>query len=123
MYQTGNANFNPMTSNNPMNDQIIASDLLSGVKAGIKSTAAALTETATPEVHHTLEQQLQQGLQFHQQLTQFMMNKGWYQPYDVPQMIQSDLQQTTQVHQSINQGQQQSNQSQQYTNQTQQQYR
>lgn len=100
MRQTGSTNFNPMTTT-PMNDQLIASDLLGSVKASIKSTASALTETATPEVHRTLEQQLQQGLRFHQQLTNFMMQKGWYKPYDVQQMIQGDLQQTQQIHQQL----------------------
>lgn len=100
MRQTGSTNFNPM-STTPMNDQLIASDLLGAVKASIKSTASALTETATPEVHRTLEQQLQQGLRFHQQLTNFMMQKGWYKPYDVQQMIQGDLQQTQQIHQQL----------------------
>lgn len=102
MHQTNNSNFNPMT-NAPMNDQIIATDLLNGVKAGIKTTASALTETATPEVHRALEQQLQQGLRFHEQLTQYMVHKGWYKPYDVSQMIQGDFQQSQQIHQSINQ--------------------
>lgn len=100
MRQSGNSNYSQMNTS-VMNDQLIASDLLSSVKASIKSTAAALTETATPEVHRTLEQQLQQGLRFHQQLTNFMMQKGWYKPYDVQQMIQGDLQQTQQVHQQV----------------------
>lgn len=85
----------------PMDDQLIASDLLCSVKAGITSTAAALTETATPEVHRTLESQLQQDLRFHQQLTNFMMQKGWYQPYNVNQMIQGDLQATQQLQQHV----------------------
>lgn len=100
MPQTNSTNYSSMTTT-PMNDQLIANDLLSSVKASIKSTASALTETATPEVHRTLEQQLQQGLRFHQQLTNFMMQKGWYKPYDVQQMIQGDLQQTQQVHQQL----------------------
>lgn len=106
MYQTGNASFNPMT-NSPINDQIIANDLLAGVKAGIKATASAITESATPQVRQTLESQLNQGIRFHEQLTQYMMHKGWYKPYDVPGMIQGDLQQTQRVHQSLNQSQQQ----------------
>jgi similar to spore coat protein len=88
-----------------MNDQLIACDMLSGVKANIKCMAAALTETATPDVHQTLERHLQKALQFHQQLTQFMMQKGWYQPYDVDQMIQADFQQSEQLQQSLNQTQ------------------
>ena len=59
MRQSGNSNYNQMNTS-VMNDQLIASDLFSSVKASIKSTATALTETATPEVHRTLEQQLQQ---------------------------------------------------------------
>lgn len=101
MRQTGNMmNYNSMQPK-PLNDQLIASDLLSSVKASIKTTATALTETATPEVRRTLEQQLQQGLNFHQQLINFMMQKGWYKPYDVQAMIQGDLQQTQQVHQQL----------------------
>ncbi|MGI6358421.1 MAG: spore coat protein [Bacillota bacterium] len=102
MHRTANSIYNPMT-NMPLNDQIVASDLLNSVKSGIKDTAAALTETASPEVHRILEQQLQQGLRFHEQLTQFMINKGWYKPYDVRQMIQADLQQTQQINQQLGQ--------------------
>jgi similar to spore coat protein len=114
MRQPGNMNYNSMNVQ-PLDDQLIASDLLSSVKASIKSTASALTETATPEVRRTLEQQLQQGLNFHQQLTNFMMQKGWYKPYDVQAMIQGDLQQTQQVHQQLGEPTQQHQQySQQY---------
>ncbi len=101
MQQLGNTNYGSTMNTQPLNDQLIAGDLLSSVKAGIKATAAALTETATPEVRRTLEQQLQQGLNFHQQLTNFMMQKGWYKPYDVQAMIQGDLQQTQQIHQQL----------------------
>ena len=117
MYQTQNSMQNPMN----INDQIIATDLLNAVKTSIKESAVALTETATPEVHRTLEQQLSQSLRFHEQVTQYMMQKGWYKPYDVQQMVQSDVQQSQQMQQNILQQMQYQQQSPQYQQQLQQQ--
>lgn len=97
MHQTQNNMQNPMN----INDQIIATDLLNAVKTSIKEAAIALTETVTPEVHRTLEQQLSQSLRFHEQVTQYMMQKGWYKPYDVQQMVQSDIQQSQHMQQNI----------------------
>lgn len=92
MYQTNQMN---------ISDQVIASDLLNAVKTSIKESAVALTETATPEVHRTLEQQLSQSLRFHEQVTQYMIQKGWYKPYDIQQMVQSDIQQAQNIQQQV----------------------
>ncbi|MGI6344327.1 MAG: spore coat protein [Bacillota bacterium] len=90
MYSAQSNIHNQMTTF--IDDKTIAADLLNGVKAGIKSTASALTEAATPEVRRTLQRQLQDSLNFHEQLTNFMMQKGWYHAYNVNQMVQSDIQ-------------------------------
>jgi similar to spore coat protein len=75
-----------------LNDQVICSDLLNSAKAGIKSYASALTETATPQVRDVLRRQFDDAVNCHEKLTNFMMNKGWYQPYNIQQQIQKDIQ-------------------------------
>ena len=125
MYHTQHSMNNNMqhsiqgNTQNMLSDQIIASDLLNGVKTSIKESAAALTETVSPEVHRTLEQQLSQALRFHEQMTHFMVQKGWYKPYNVQQMVQADIQQVQQIQQNLHQqatyqGQQPQHHTQQY---------
>jgi len=86
-----------------LDDKTIAADLLNGVKATIKDTAIALTETATPAVHRALQRQLNEALGMHEQLVSFMTQKGWYKPYDVTGMVQADLQATQQLQSNMGQ--------------------
>jgi similar to spore coat protein len=76
---------------NVLTDQVIASDFLIGAKSAVKNYAVALTETATPEVRTILRKQLEQALQTHEQITNYMMNKGWYHPYNVSEQLQLDM--------------------------------
>ncbi|WP_400243689.1 spore coat protein [Niallia sp. JL1B1071] len=74
----------------PLSDQVIATDLLIAAKSGIKSYALAITETATPEVRNILKQQLEETITLHEQISTYMINKGYYQPYDTEQQSQID---------------------------------
>lgn len=74
-----------------MNDQMIASDLLISSKSGIKNTARALTEATSPQVRATLKKQLDDAVNFHEKVSSYMINKGWYKAYDVNQQIQMDI--------------------------------
>jgi len=77
-----------------LTDQVIAADLLNYAKAGVKSYASALTEAASPEVRSVLKKQLNEAISFQEQVSSFMMRKGWYNAYDINAQIQSDLQQS-----------------------------
>jgi similar to spore coat protein len=76
---------------NEMSDQAIATEFLITAKSGIKSYAAAISETATPELKSTLRDQLNRAIQTHGQISTYMISKGFYHPHDVQEQIKLDL--------------------------------
>jgi similar to spore coat protein len=75
-----------------LTDEIIASDMLIAAKTGIKMYAFAITEAATPEVRDTMHRQLQDAIAIHGEITQYMVSKGLYHPYNAGEQIQLDMQ-------------------------------
>lgn len=86
-----------MTGMNKMTDQVIASDMLASSKTGIKEYAAALAEAATPSVRATLMSQFNDAVTIHNQLSDYMMARGWYDAYNPNNQIKMDMQQSTQT--------------------------
>jgi similar to spore coat protein len=80
-----------LTGMNTMTDEVIAMDFLIAAKTGIKTYAIALTETATPEIKTVLRKQLEEAITTHEQATNYMMQKGYYYPYNVNEQIQLDM--------------------------------
>ena len=80
-----------LTGMNGMSDQVIATDMLITAKAGVRNLAVALTEAATPEVRDVLKQHLDTAIQTHENLTAYMMDKGYYHPYNVQEQLQVDM--------------------------------
>lgn len=80
-----------LTGMSAMTDQVIAYDFLLAAKSGVKTIAGALAETATPEVRTVLKKQLDEAIATHEQITNFMVSKGWYQAYNVQEQINLDL--------------------------------
>jgi similar to spore coat protein len=89
-----------VTTPGAMNDGMIATALLNDCKAGIKNYAAAITETATPEVREVLKRQLGEAIDFHAKVFQYMETKGLYHPRDFQQQIQVDMQNLQQVNEN-----------------------
>jgi similar to spore coat protein len=87
---------NPIVENltglNTLTDHVIATDLLIAAKTGMKSCVVALSESATPEVRTFLRGQLEESIVLHEKITSYMMNKGWYHPYNANEQIKLDLQ-------------------------------
>ncbi|PZE21679.1 spore coat protein [Paenibacillus xerothermodurans] len=79
------------TAMQPLTDQVLATDLLFAAKTGIKSYALALSEAATPEVRQVLHDQLEETIAMHGRVTSYMMNKGWYHPYNANEQIMTDM--------------------------------
>lgn len=75
-----------------LTEQIIASDFLTASKAGIKMYAYALTEAATPNVRDILHKHLDVAIQTHEKITNYMISKRYYHPYDPQKQINADLQ-------------------------------
>jgi similar to spore coat protein len=91
-----------MTQTNVLNDQMIATDFLIGAKNAIKSYAMAIAESATPEVRNTLKQHLNDAIQLHEQISQYMINKGYYHPANVQEQLRVDMQAAQQALQTSN---------------------
>lgn len=79
-----------LTGMGTMTDQVIAMDLLMAAKSGIKLYAVAATESGTPEVKATFERHLFEAIDSHEKITQYMMRRGFYHPYDVTEQFQLD---------------------------------
>jgi similar to spore coat protein len=71
-------------------DQVIATDFLIAAKSAVKMYAFAVTETATPELKATLTAQLDNAVNKHEQITDYMISKGYYHPYNITEQIQVD---------------------------------
>ncbi|BAB04462.1 spore coat protein [Halalkalibacterium halodurans] len=95
-----------MTGMGPMTDQVVATDMLIAAKAGIKNIATAISESATPEVRAALQQQLDQQIRFHGQMTEYMMKNGYYHPYNMEEQVRVDLAAANTALSQANQGQQ-----------------
>lgn len=81
-----------LTGMNVLTDQVIATDFLIAAKSGVRNYALAITETASPHVRTVLKNQLEQAIATHEQITNLMLNRGWYKAYDVNEQIQLDVQ-------------------------------
>ncbi|MBC5638308.1 spore coat protein [Ornithinibacillus sp. BX22] len=77
-----------------MTDQVIATDLLISAKTGIKNYAAAITETATPEIREALREQLIMAIESHEKITNYMISKGYYHPGNMNEQLSVDMQTT-----------------------------
>ncbi|MGG7621864.1 spore coat protein [Bacillus coreaensis] len=75
-----------------MTEQVIATDLLMAAKSAIKNYAIAISECATPELRQALTEQLNDTIRSHEQITNYMINKGYYHPVDVLEQLRLDQQ-------------------------------
>lgn len=74
-----------------LTDQVIATDFFISAKAGVRNYAAAITETATPELKQSLREQLNDAIATYERITNYMVAKGYYHPHDLSQQLQLDL--------------------------------
>jgi len=74
-----------------MTEQVIATDFLLAAKSGVKNYAAAISETATPEVREVLRRQLSDAIETHERISNYMIDKGYYNVYDPHQQLMVDL--------------------------------
>jgi similar to spore coat protein len=80
-----------MSGMGAMTDQVIATDFLIAAKTGVKNLALALTETNTPEVRDALKQYLNDAIDTHEQITKYMVSKGYYHPNNLAEQLNVDL--------------------------------
>jgi spore coat protein CotF len=72
-------------------DMTFAMDFLIRAKDGVRNTAIAITETVTPEARAVLRNQLHQGIALHQEISELMIRKKWFHPYELQEQYQLDI--------------------------------
>lgn len=75
-----------------LTDQVIAMDFLISAKSGVRNYAMALTETGTPEIKEILTKQLEEAIDLHEKISLYMIERGWYHPWNITEQIQLDQQ-------------------------------
>ncbi|WNF35117.1 spore coat protein [Bacillaceae bacterium IKA-2] len=80
-----------LTGMTPMTDQVIATDMVLAAKSAIKNYSLAITETASKDVRETLIEHLEAEIKFHQKISIYMINQGYYFPYDTDKQLQVDI--------------------------------
>lgn len=74
-----------------LDDMAIATDFLVTSKAAVRNLAVAITETATPEVKQLLRRELDNAIDTHDKIAQYMIEQEMYHAYDVDEQISHDL--------------------------------
>ncbi|HYF77126.1 MAG TPA: spore coat protein [Symbiobacteriaceae bacterium] len=72
-------------------DASFALDFLMNAKMGVRNTAFALAETASPRVRTLLRRQLSEALALHQEISELMLQKGWLRTYDLAEQFDLDM--------------------------------
>ncbi|RFU67293.1 spore coat protein [Peribacillus saganii] len=87
-----NDHLDPINSLNvpELADTTFAMDFLLRAKEGVRNIAVALTESASPDVRALLRNQLLQGIAMHQEITELMVSKKWFHPYELSEQYQLD---------------------------------
>ncbi|MCM3203408.1 spore coat protein [Paenibacillus sp. CC-CFT742] len=73
-----------------MADMTFAMDFLIRAKEGVRNLSIALTETASPDVRALLHTQLKQAIAMHQEISELMIRKKWFHPYELNEQYQLD---------------------------------
>lgn len=73
-------------NNQQMNDQAITNTMMAGAKAGAAAYLTATLECATPELRTLYAASMNQMITGHAALTALAINRGWYRPYDMPEL-------------------------------------
>ena len=74
-----------------MADSALALEFLMSIKTGVRNAATALSETATPDLREAFRVQLEAGLALHEEVSNFMIKKGWLHPYNLQDQYKIDL--------------------------------
>lgn len=74
-----------------LTDQVLAMDLLNTAKSSIRNYAMAITEVGTPDIKAVLNQHLEDAIDAHEQIVDFLLDKGWYHPWDLKEQLELDI--------------------------------
>ncbi|WP_214844359.1 spore coat protein [Exiguobacterium sp. s150] len=71
-------------------DELIAADMLITAKSAIRAYAVAVTETASPEVRKVLVKQMNQAIEDHAEIADYMIQNDMYMAYDIEKQLKHD---------------------------------
>ncbi len=80
-----------LTGMDALSDQIVAMDLLIAAKSGVRNYAMAVTEAGTPEIKELLTRHLEEAIEMHEQVSGYIVEKGWYHAWDTNEQIHLNL--------------------------------
>ncbi len=80
-----------LTGTDKLSDQVIATDFLVSSKSGIQEYAVAITETTSPQLRATLINQLNDMINTHEVISDYMMSKGYYHAYNLEEQYKVDM--------------------------------
>ncbi|MDF2843225.1 MAG: yraD [Herbinix sp.] len=66
-----------------LNDQVIATDFVVSLKSAIQNYGVAITEVTSPDLRNLLKKQLNDAIDTHEAISNYMMAKGYYHAYNV----------------------------------------
>lgn len=71
-------------------DELIAADMLITAKSVVRAYAVAVTETASPEVRKVLVKQMNQAIEDHAEIADYMIQNDMYMAYDIDKQLKHD---------------------------------
>ena len=80
-----------LTGTDKLSDQVIATDFLLSSKSVIQEYAVAITETMSPQLRATLINQLNDMINTHEVISDYMMSKGYYHAYNLEEQYKVDM--------------------------------
>jgi similar to spore coat protein len=81
-----------LTGMKALTDQVVATDLLIAAKSGVRNYAMAITETGSPEIKEVMTKHLEEALDLHEQISSYMVERGWYHAFDTNEQLNLNLQ-------------------------------
>lgn len=72
-------------------DGFYAGDLLAFKKTAVRNYSVAITETATPQLRAVLKKQINQAIDGHAEIFNYMYSKSMYPSYNLHDILQNDV--------------------------------
>ncbi|WP_053217233.1 spore coat protein [Virgibacillus senegalensis] len=85
-----------------MRDEVIATDFLVTAKAAVRTYAVAITETASPEVREVLKKQLDEAIETHAKIANYMIKNEMYHAYDLEEQLSHDKEKVQKALEMVN---------------------
>jgi len=81
-----------LTGMTHLTDEVVAMDFLNTAKSGVRNYAMAVTECVSPEIKTILTRQLEDAINTHEKISDYLIGKGLYHPHLLNEQVRLDLQ-------------------------------